>query len=190
GKQFYYAPGCYGHDEPQLTPISSTAGSGQNITWTFVLPSDSPGSRKVIDEGPAFWLGALVNDSNSLGNEAFDELQFYPDSVLTSPYCGSDGSFTTKPSSNKYTACAPAFAADPFLGTEYAAFNGMLTSGTTTKPLVMYAGDTIVAHYFPGTQSGTPLNIQVTDTTAGHTGTGTIVVVGGTDGPLAPAAST
>ena len=191
-KQLSYAAGCYGHDEPQLSPISSAAGSGQNITWTFVLPSDGTTTtkRKVLDNGPAFWLGALVNDPNSLANQAFDELQFYPDSVLTSPYCASDGSFYPKSAANKYTACAPAFAADPFLGTEYTAFNAMLTKGTTTSPLVMYAGDTIVAHYFPGTQSGTPLNIVVTDTTPGHTASGTIVVVGATDGPLAPAAST
>jgi hypothetical protein len=33
-------PGCSGHDEPELDPVSSLAGSAQDLTWTAVLPSD------------------------------------------------------------------------------------------------------------------------------------------------------
>jgi hypothetical protein len=36
----WYAGGCTGHDEPELDPVSSLAGSAQDLTWTVVLPSD------------------------------------------------------------------------------------------------------------------------------------------------------
>jgi hypothetical protein len=36
----YYAPGCTGHDEPELDPVSSAPGSARDLTWTVVLPAD------------------------------------------------------------------------------------------------------------------------------------------------------
>ena len=36
----WYAQGCTGHDEPELDPVSSLAGSAQELTWTAVLPTD------------------------------------------------------------------------------------------------------------------------------------------------------
>ena len=35
-----YTTGCTGHDEPELDPVSSAAGSARDLTWEFVLPSD------------------------------------------------------------------------------------------------------------------------------------------------------
>src|SRR5579864_6431561 len=35
-----YAPGCTGHDEPELDPLSDAPGSASNLTWTVVLPGD------------------------------------------------------------------------------------------------------------------------------------------------------
>src|SRR5947209_3831572 len=49
-----YTPGCTGHDEPELMPVSSAAGSGRDLTWTLVLPTD--GSNLVSDVGPTFWF--------------------------------------------------------------------------------------------------------------------------------------
>jgi hypothetical protein len=189
GQQFYYAPGCYGHDEPQIDPISSAANTAQSITWTVVLPADSTtaGGRQVVDLGPTFWFGALAHDASSLNAEAFIELQFYPDSTLTSPYCGSDGSFFVTHTPNKYTACSPAWAVNPSSFAEYAAFNARLKDGTSVNSLVMSAGDTVTVHFFKGTQAGTPFNVKVTDVTTGHSGT--IVYTGGADGALSPAVS-
>jgi len=34
-----YSNGCSGHDEPELDPVSSAAGSARDLTWTVVLPS-------------------------------------------------------------------------------------------------------------------------------------------------------
>src|SRR5487761_1505160 len=36
----WYTAVCSGHDEPELDPVSSLAGSARNLTWTAVLPSD------------------------------------------------------------------------------------------------------------------------------------------------------
>src|SRR5215470_20413581 len=35
-----YRPGCTGHDEPELDPVSSASRSAQNITWRVQLPAD------------------------------------------------------------------------------------------------------------------------------------------------------
>jgi hypothetical protein len=182
-----YPAGCSGHDEPDLAAISSGANTASNITWTVILSTDGTGTlgRKVVDLGPTFWFGAAVKDSKSLYGQAFQELQFYPDSTLTSPACGSDGSFTTISTPNKYTVCSPVWAVKPSTFEEYAAFNGMLKRSGTTQPLVMNAGDTVTVHYFKGTQAGTPFNIVVTDVTSGQH-SATLVLSGGVDGPLAP----
>ena len=182
-----YPAGCSGHDEPDLAAISSGANTASNITWTIALPTDGTGTlgRRVVDLGPTFWFGAAVHDAKSLDGQAFQELQFYPDSTLTSPACGSDGSFSTISTPNKYTVCSPVWAVNPSTFEEYAAFNGMLKNSGTTQPLVMNAGDTVTVHYSKGTQAGTPFNIVVTDVTTGQH-SATLVLSGGVDGPLAP----
>ena len=78
----YYTPGCTGHDEPELDPVSSAPRSAQNITWRVALPAD--GTFPVSSVGPTFWFGGTVKDSNphKIGGEGFLELQFYPDSFI------------------------------------------------------------------------------------------------------------
>jgi len=49
-----YDAGCSGHDEPELDPVSSLAGSARELTWTVVLPTD--GSFGVTATGPTFGL--------------------------------------------------------------------------------------------------------------------------------------
>ena len=87
-----YRPGCTGHDEPELDPVSSASRSAQNITWRVQLPAD--GTSAVSSVGPTFWFGGTVKDSNphKIGQEGFLELQFYPDSFTKN--CGSTGSFS------------------------------------------------------------------------------------------------
>jgi hypothetical protein len=66
GEDWYdvYTPGCTGHDEPELDPVSSAPGSAQNITWRAVLPAD--GTSAVSSVGPTFWFGGTVKDSNPI----------------------------------------------------------------------------------------------------------------------------
>jgi hypothetical protein len=59
-----YDSGCTGHDEPELFPVSSAPGSGRDLTWTVVLPTD--GSFPVSATGPTFWFGGTVTDPSSL----------------------------------------------------------------------------------------------------------------------------
>src|SRR5215470_1235898 len=58
----WYAAGCTGHVEPELDPVSSLAGSAQDLTWTAVLPTD--GTVSVSAVGPTFWWGGTVTDPN------------------------------------------------------------------------------------------------------------------------------
>jgi hypothetical protein len=44
----FYRPGCTGHDEPELDPVSSASRSAQNITWRVQLP-DVPGIERRAD---------------------------------------------------------------------------------------------------------------------------------------------
>src|ERR1700749_2358533 len=87
----YYTPGCTGHDEPELDPVSSAPGSARNLTWRIALPAD--GTFPVSSVGPTFWFGGTVKDSNpnKIGGQGFLELQFYPDSFTTR--CAPNGNF-------------------------------------------------------------------------------------------------
>lgn len=187
-----YSQGCTGHDEPELTPVSAAPGSARDLTWTVVLPAD--GRSSVSDVGPTFWFGGTVTDAKSLFGQAFVELQFYPDSVVTK--CFGDGGFEVNFSPNTYSACSPVFKINPtgvkngqkksFL--ETTAFNAMLEdSANPGNPLVMHAGDTVTVHYFV-TAAADGFHITVSDLTTGQSGT--IVLNSPSDGPLMPAYDT
>ena len=120
-----YTAGCTGHDEPELDPISNVPGSARNLTWTIVLPTD--GAFPVVSTGFGFWTGGTVNDASSLFGQAFQELQFYPDTIATR--CHPDGGVTERYVPNAYTICSPVWsikqdADGNFI--EPAAFNGIL----------------------------------------------------------------
>src|SRR5262252_1645894 len=127
GEDWYdaYTPGCTGHDEPELDPVSSAPGSAQNVTWRAVLPAD--GTSAVSSVGPTFWFGGTVKDSNpaKLGGEGFLELQFYPDSMTTR--CTPGGGFRVTHDPHVYTACSPVWSLEQLANgdiIEPAAFNG------------------------------------------------------------------
>lgn len=183
-----YTNGCTGHDEPEFNPLSSLPGSAQNATWTVVLPAD--GAVPVSALGPTFWFGGPVSDPNSQFGQAFVELQFYPDSMVTR--CTPGGGFAVNSAPNVFTACSPVFSLIPGKKPghfkEVAAFNAMLTdSSAPKKPLVMHAGDTITVHWYI-TSAADGWHVTVVDLTTGHEGT--IVLNSATDGPLMPAYST
>jgi hypothetical protein len=185
----WYTHSCTGHDEPELDPLSNAPGSAQNLTWTVVLPTDEAGTTigqvgQVDSVGPTFWIGGTVTDPNSLDNQAFLELQFYPNSITTN--CTAGGGYDVTYSADTYTACSPVWEVSKTGFSESAAFNAMLTDSKTGGPLVMHAGDTITDHQYT-TAAKDGMHITVTDKTTGHTGT--IVLDSKIDGPLMPAFS-
>src|SRR5262245_32597312 len=161
-----YSPGCVGHDEPELDPVSSAPGSARDLTWTVVLPTNN--TTQVSDVGPTFWFGGTVTDSKSLFGQAFVELQFYANSMVSK--CFTDGAFAVRFAPNFYSACSPVFKINPtgnakkFL--ETAAFNAMLEdSSNPGNPLVMHAGDTITVHYYvTPAQDGFHITVNDLDT--------------------------
>ena len=179
----WYSSGCSGHDEPELDPVSSLAGSAQDLTWTAVLPTD--GSVPVSSVGPTFWWGGTVTDPNphALFGQAFLELQFYPDSIVQT--CSTSGGFNVTNAPNEYSVCSPVWEVSTQSGAEHAAFNAELFDGATTSPLVMQAGDTIQIHFFVVSQNQ-GWNIRVSDLTTGHAGT---IVLNSKYGPMLPAFS-
>ena len=183
-----YDAGCSGHDEPELDPVSSAPGSARDLTWTVVLPTD--GSFEVSATGPTFWFGGTVTDPTSLFGQAFVELQFYPDALVTN--CTPNGGFVVSHAPNTYTACSPVWkltqTGTPGVFHETAAFNAMLADSKSPKnPLVMHAGDTVTVHWFT-TAAKDGYHVTVTDVTTG--GSGTIVLNSPQDGPLMPAYDT
>lgn len=183
-----YAPGCVGHDEPELDPVSSAPGSARDLTWTVVLPANNV--TQVSDVGPTFWFGGTVTDPKSLFGQAFVELQFYPNSVVSK--CFTNGAFAVSFAPNTYSACSPVFKINPTGNTkkflETAAFNAMLEdSANPGSPLVMFAGDTITVHYYV-TPAQDGFHITVNDLTTGSSGT--IILNSPSDGPLMPAFDT
>ena len=178
----WYTRSCTGHDEPEIDPISNQPGSAQDITWTLVLPTN--GSMPVDSVGPTFWIGGVVTDPNSLFNQAFLELQFYPNSLVTG--CSTGGGYNVRYDPNVYTACSPVWEVSKTGNTESAAFNAMLTDGSGSGPLVMHAGDTITDHqYITPVHDG--MHVTVSDLTTGQSGT--IILNSRVDGPLMPAYS-
>jgi len=176
----WYTGACSGHDEPELDPVSSLPGSAQNLTWTAILPKD--GTVPVSAVGPTFWWGGVVSDPNphALFGQAFLELQFYPDSVVSN--CSTDGGFHVTYAPDKFSVCSPVWQVTTTSGAENAAFNAELRDGSTKSPLVMNAGDTIKIHFFLGSP-GQGWNIHVSDLTTGHSGT---IVLNSKYGPLLP----
>jgi len=183
----WYTSSCTGHDEPEIDPLSSAPGSAQNLTWTIVLPTNEPGTSaaqvgQVDSVGGAFWIGGTVSDPNSLFGQAFLELQFYPNSIVTN--CPAGGGYDVTYSPNTYSACSPVWEVSPKGNAESAAFNAMLIDNAGGGPLLMHAGDTVTDHqYVTPAQDG--MYITVTDVTTGHSGT--IVLASKQDGPLMPA---
>jgi hypothetical protein len=177
----WYAAGCTGHDEPELDPVSASPGSARDLTWTAVLPKD--GSLPVSAVGPTFWWGGTVTDPNphSLFNQAFLEVQFYPDAIVKS--CSSDGGFNVVQAPNKYSVCSPTWQVETTSNKEDAAFNAELFDGSSNQPLVMNAGDTIRIHFFVVSPSAGWF-IQVTDLNTHHSGT---IVLNSKYGPMLPA---
>ena len=144
----HYRPGCTGHDEPELDPVSSLPHSAKNLTWKFVLPID--GKFPVAGTGFGFWFGGTVTDPNpkALFHQGFLEVQFYPDTLVSK--CFQNGNSTFTFAKNTYTVCSPVWSVVG--NNEPAAFDAMLRkAGTQRKPLVMHGGDTITLHYY-----GTP----------------------------------
>lgn len=177
----WYSRSCTGHDEPEIDPLSNTSGSAQDLTWTIVLPSD--GTTTVDQVGPTFWIGGTVSDPSSLNGQAFLEVQYYPNSLVTN--CTSNGGYSVNLAPGDYTVCAPVWAVKPQGNLEYAAYNGMLTDSATGGPLVMHAGDTITDHQYT-TAAADGMHVTITDLTTGHSGT---LIINGKDGPLMPAYS-
>ena len=176
----WYTHSCTGHDEPELDPLSSRAGSARDLTWTIVLPTN--GGVQVDTVGPTFWIGGTVTDPNSLFGQAFLELQFYPNSIVTG--CTAGGGFNLTYSANTYSACSPVWEVSQHGNSESAAFNAMLTDSAGAGPLLMHAGDVITDHQYV-TPAADGMHITVTDLTTGHAGT--IVLNSKVDGPLMPA---
>ncbi len=185
----YYTPGCTGHDEPELDPVSSAPGSAENITWRVALPAG--GTFPVTSVGPTFWFGGTVKDTNParLGAEGFLEMQFYPDSFTNK--CAPNGNFRVKHEVGVYTVCSPVWTlvqkpngniAEP------AAFNGMLMNAGGTGPFVMHGRDVVDVHIWAQSMNS-PYNEQVTDETSGET-SGVLTLISPTDGPLTPEFST
>ncbi len=178
----WYTQSCTGHDEPEIDPLSTRAGSAQDLTWTVVLPAN--GATRVDSVGPTFWIGGTVTDPNSIFGQAFLELQFYPNSLVTG--CTAGGGFNVNYSPGTYTACSPVWEVSKHGSSESAAFNAMLTDATTGGPLAMHAGDTITDHQYI-TPAADGMHITVTDRTTRHSGT--IILDSKVDGPLMPAYS-
>jgi hypothetical protein len=179
----WYTGSCTGHDEPEIDPLSNHAGSARDLTWTIVLPTN--GGAQVDSVGPTFWIGGTVTDPNSLFGQAFLELQFYPNSVVTG--CTAGGGFNVTYSANTYSVCSPVWEVSKHGSSESAAFNAMLVDGASGGPLLMHAGDTITDHQYV-TAAADGMHITVTDVTTGHSGT--IVLNSKIDGPLMPAFDT
>ena len=92
GGKFYDNGHYIGHDEPDITFLSSQKGSGNNVTWTESLGTDPAGTPTVNDPGknvadwyelsPAPWFSMAMCDPYS-----YPQLQCVPESDKNAPQC-------------------------------------------------------------------------------------------------------
>ena len=90
--RFYDNNAYIGHDEPDMTFLSSSPGSGNNVTWTETLPKDpaaaptdsTPGSDVAdwFELSPAPWFSMAMCDSNS-----YPQRPCTPESDANAPNC-------------------------------------------------------------------------------------------------------
>ena len=121
-----------------------------------------------------------MSDPQSLFDQAYLELQFYPDTVVTG--CNRFGGYYPVHVRNAYTSCSPVWQVNS-KNIENAAFNAMLQLDGTDKPLVMHGGDTITVHFYV-TAAADGFHETVHDLTTGQQGT--IVLNSQKHGPLMP----
>jgi hypothetical protein len=107
---------------------------GQRIRPTFQISGRLRRGTTAGSAGPTFWFGGPVNDPRSDFGQAFVELQFYPDALVTK--C-TGGGFQVVHAPNTYTACSPVWSVRN--GAEPAAFNAMPRDGRGAAPLVVHA---------------------------------------------------
>ena len=181
----YYTPGCTGHDEPELDPVSSAPHSARNLTWHVALPAG--GTFPVTSVGPTFWFGGTVKDTNpsKIGGEGFLEMQFYPDSLIKR--CAPNGNFNVKHQVGVYTVCSPVWTIAQKKNNiiEPAAFNGMLMNAGGTGPFVMHGRDVVDIHIWAPSMNAA-YREQVTDESSGETSS-VLTLISPGDGPLTPA---
>ena len=166
----HYTPPCYGHDEPTISFISSVADSGDHDSFQMVLPSSSSSYPQGYYYS-AMWFGEVLYDTKSLDNQAFLELQLYPDSPqATGPGsgvqdCSAGGSFgysSNGLSSNQWFACAIAWAVNATSGAEYAAIGLPVDArGGSDSILVMRSGD-VLQFTMSGQAQSTSQGLQIT----------------------------
>ena len=92
GGKFYDNGHYIGHDEPDATFLSSSPGSGNNVTWTETLGSDPSAAPTDVTPGsdvshyfqitPAPWLSMALCDPNS-----YPQLPCTPESDANAPAC-------------------------------------------------------------------------------------------------------
>ena len=176
----YYSPAyCYGHDEPTVSYISNAPGSGGNASFRFILPS----SNSVYSQGDfyaTFWLGGTVYDAQSLDNQAFLELQFYPAPPAVTGAnsghqdCLANGAFNEAwvSGTNQWFVCAPVWEITRS-GAEQNAANAApldVYGGAPDQIMVMDSGDQIYVNY-SATDPTQPWVLNVADTTLHQNGT-------------------
>ena len=92
GGRFYDNGHYIGHDEPDMTFLSSASGSGNDVTWNETLPEDPAGTPGVSDPGhdiadwyelsPAPWYSMAICDPYS-----YPQLSCVPESDANAPSC-------------------------------------------------------------------------------------------------------
>lgn len=173
----YHPKSCWGHDEPTMSYLSNSSGSGANASFQVVLPADGRPAAQG-DLYATFWFGGTVYDPASTGGglQAFLELQFYPAApAVTGPGSGTQdclsyGGFNPSfhAGSNDWFACAIVWQLQNVSGYIYenAAYAGPIDNGASTAILVMHSHDHIYVNYSGIAQSKTvPWKISVADTT-------------------------
>lgn len=156
GGQSLYSNACIGHDEPAINPYSNLPGSGGNVSWNVVLPTDGSQTHNQSDVYIAIWFGMNLYDPEGYNGQCFLELQMYPDtSGQGTPVVGEWSGFLV------------AWQIELSTGFEDPCFAGSLNDAGNSTPFQMNGGDHLYVNMTGWQGSPWGENITVDDTSLG-----------------------
>ena len=180
----WYTASCTGHDEPEIDPLSTAAGSAQNLTWTLVLPSNG---AVPVDVGRPRRSGSAAPSPrpDSLDNQAFLRAPVLPQQSRPRAAPGGGCNVTRRGLRRLHGRARRSWEVSqaPASPSRRRSMHDALTDSQSGGPLIMKAGDTITDHQYI-TSAADGMHITVTDLNSGHSGT--IVLNSHVDGPLMP----
>lgn len=149
---------------------STAPGSGGNVSWTVVLPTDADAKHNQSDLYSAVWFGLPAAAPTAWMDECYVELQLYPDSSWFAPGPGHPSATVA----GNWVGQVVAWEISTATGREDTCFQARLMSAGGGAPLNLTQGDTLRITFSGYPNDPTGEVVRVNDSTTGASGAVTL----------------